>query len=92
VLEPLGSNIQEESIEGLALQPDGKIVTTGSRFQEPGGSSGIVSRYIAEMPPAPGPPKNFPPHSRIKGLPHKARQDALKRFHGTASDPDGTVS
>ncbi|MGN6276083.1 MAG: delta-60 repeat domain-containing protein [Solirubrobacterales bacterium] len=92
VLEPLGSNVQEESIERLALQPDGKIVTAGSRFQEPGGSSGIVSRYIAEPPPAPGPPKDLPPHSRIKGLPHKVHQDALKRFHGTASDPDGTVS
>jgi len=28
----------------------------------------------------------------IKGLHHKVRQGALKRFHGTASDPDGSVS
>lgn len=93
VLEPLGSNTEEESIEGLALQPDGKVVTAGSRYQEPGGSSGIVSRYIAdfETPPAPGPKPDLPPHSKIKGLPHKVHQNALKGFHGTASDPDGTV-
>jgi len=94
VLEPLGSNIEEESIEALALQPDGKIVTAGSRYQEPGGSSGIVSRYLAdfETPPALGPKPDLAPHSRIKGVPRKVQQDALKGFHGTASDPDGTVS
>lgn len=94
VVDTLGAGIEEESIEGLTLQPDGKIVTTGSRYAEPGGSSVVVSRYIAglETPPAPGPPKDLPPHSRIKGVPHKIRQAALKGFHGTASDPDGKVS
>lgn len=94
VLEPLGSNIEEESIEALALQPDGKIVTAGSRYREPGGSSGIVSRYLAnpEVPAPPGPKSDLPPRSRIKGVRHKVRQDTLKGFHGTASDPDGTVN
>ena len=95
VIGTLGAGIEEESIEGLALQPDGKIVTSGSRFAEPGGSSVVVSRYIAdfETPPVPVPPKkaDLPPHSRIKGLPHRVRQEALTRFHGTASDPDGKV-
>lgn len=94
VVGTLGAGIEEESIEGLALQPDGKIVTSGSRYAEPGGGSGVVSRYIADFdkPSPPGPPKDLPPHSRIKGLPHKVHQDALKGFHGTASDPDGRVS
>jgi uncharacterized delta-60 repeat protein len=95
VIEALGAGIEEESIEGLALLPDGKIVTSGSRFAEPGGSSVVVSRYIAdfEKPPVPVPPKkvNLPPHSRINGVPHKVRREALTGFHGTASDPDGTV-
>lgn len=93
VLGSLGAGVEEESLEALALQPDGKIVTTGDRYQEPGGLSGIVSRYIAnlEIPP---PPKseNLPPRSRIKGVPHKIRQEMLKGFHGTASDPDGSVA
>lgn len=94
VIGTLGAGIEEESIEGLALQPDGKIVTSGSRYAEPGGSSVVVSRYIAnlETPSPPGPPKDLPPHSKIKGVPHKIRQAALKGFHGTASDPDGKVS
>lgn len=96
VIGALGAGIEEESIEGLALQPDGKIVTSGSRYAEPGGSSVVVSRYIAdfEKPPVPVPPKkvNLSPHSRIKGVPHKVRQEALKGFHGTASDADGTVA
>lgn len=91
VVGKLGTGIEEESIEGLALQPDGKIVTSGSRYAEPGGGSGVVSRYIADLPVVP-PSKDLPPHSRIKGVPHKVREDALKRFHGTASDPDGSVS
>lgn len=92
VIGSLGAGIEEESIEGLAIQPDGKIVTSGSRYAEPGGGSGVVSRYIADFPVVPGPSKDLPPHSRIKGLPHKVHQEALKRFHGTASDPDGSVS
>lgn len=96
VIGALGAGIEEESIEGLALQPDGKIVTSGSRYAEPGGGSGVVSRYIADLekPPVPVPPKkvNLPPHSRIKGVPHKVQQEALKGFHGTASDPGGSVS
>jgi len=101
VVEPLASGVEEESIEGLALQPDGKIVTGGGRYAEPGGSSVIVSRYVAdpETPPVSGPPKAGPPktvadllpHSRIQALPRKISQDALTRFHGTASDPDGRV-
>lgn len=93
-LGKLEAGIEEESLERLAIQPDGKIVTAGSQFAEPGGFSGIVSRYIAnpEAPPVPGPPKvNLPPHSKIKGVPHKVRREALKGFHGTASDPDGKV-
>lgn len=93
VVGTLGAGIEEESIEGLALQLDGKIVTSGSRYAEPGGGSGVVSRYIAdfEKPVVPGPSKDLPPRSRIKGVPHKVHQEALKGFHGTASDPDGTV-
>jgi len=94
VVGTLGAGIEEESIEGLALQPDGKIVTSGSRYAEPGGGSGVVSRYIAdfEMPTSPGPKPDLSPRSKIKGVPHKLHQDLLKGFHGTASDPDGTVS
>lgn len=101
VIGTLGAGIEEESIEGLALQPDGKIVTAGSRYAEPGGSSGVISRYIAALetkplpsspPPAPPPKTNHPPHSTINGVPHKGRGKALTRFHGTASDPDGTVA
>jgi uncharacterized delta-60 repeat protein len=90
VPEPLEGNVEEESIEGLALQPDGKIVTVGTQYRESGGYSGVVSRYIAdaETPPS---KVDLPPHSKIKGTPHKARPQALTRFHGTASDPDGAV-
>jgi uncharacterized delta-60 repeat protein len=96
VARPLEAGLEQESLEGLAIQPDGKIVTTGYQYREPGGYSGVVSRYIAdfEAPPVPAPPQpvNAPPHSRIKGVPRKVQQGALKGFHGTASDPDGTVS
>ncbi|HET7510863.1 MAG TPA: hypothetical protein VFJ65_11530 [Solirubrobacterales bacterium] len=92
VIGTLGAGIEVESIEGLALQPDGKIVTNGSRYAEAGGGSGVVSRYIADFETPPPPPTNLPPRSRIKGVPHKVHQDVLKSFHGTASDPDGTVS
>jgi len=91
VIGSLGAGIEEESIEGLALQPDGKIVTSGSRYAEPGGGSGVVSRYIADFEAPPGPKPDLPPHSKIKGVPHKVHQEALKGFHGTASDADGTV-
>lgn len=95
VFGSLEAGIEEESLEALALQPDGKIVTTGDRFGEASGFAGIVSRYIAdfETPSGPGPPKtDLPPRSKIKGVPRKVRQGALTRFHGTASDPDGKVS
>jgi uncharacterized delta-60 repeat protein len=91
VVGTLGAGIEEESIEGLALQPDGKIVTSGSRYAEPGGGSGVVSRYIANFETPAGPKPDLPPRSKIKGLPHKVHQEALRGFHGTASDPDGTV-
>jgi uncharacterized delta-60 repeat protein len=92
VLGPLEGNVEEESLEGLALQPDGKIVTVGTQYREPGGFSGVVSRYIADAETPPPPPKvDLPPRSRIKGVPRKARPQALTRFHGTASDPDGRV-
>lgn len=94
VAEPLTAGLEEESLEGLAIQPDGKIVTTGYQYREPGGLSGVVSRYIADFetprPPLP-PPTNQPPHSKINGVLHKVREGVLKGFHGTASDPDGTV-
>ncbi|HEX5526471.1 MAG TPA: hypothetical protein VFX44_04630 [Solirubrobacterales bacterium] len=95
VLGSLEAGVEEEALEGLAIQPDGKIVTTGSQYSEPGGFAGIVSRYIAdfEKPLPPVPPKvNLAPHSRIKGVGHKVREGALRGFHGTASDPDGTVA
>ncbi len=93
VAEALGVGVEEESLEGLAIQPDGKIVTAGYQYREPGGYNGVVSRYFADFgaPPAPPQPVNAPPHSKIKGVPHKVRQGALKGFHGTASDSDGTV-
>ena len=99
VIGTLASGVEEESIEGLALQPDGKILTSGSRYAEPGGFSGVISRYIADpetkTPPVSVPPpkavENLPPHSTINGLPRKVRGKALIRFHGTASDPDGSV-
>jgi uncharacterized delta-60 repeat protein len=91
VVGTLGAGIEEESIEGLALEPDGKIVTSGSRYAEPGGGSGVVSRYIANFETPAGPKPDLPPRSKIKGLPHKVHQEALRGFHGTASDPDGTV-
>jgi uncharacterized delta-60 repeat protein len=92
VLGVLGAGTEEESLEGLALQPDGKIVTTSTQYREPGGFAAIVSRYIADLEtPSPPGPKDLPPHSKIKGVPHKVGADVLKGFHGTASDPDGTV-
>lgn len=91
MLEPLQGNVEEEPIEGMALQLDGKIVTVGGRFSEPGGSSGVVSRYIADLETPPSPAVDLPPHSKIVGVPHRARPRALTRFHGTASDPDGPV-
>ena len=91
VAEPLTAGVESESIEYLAIEPDGKIVTGGGRSLLAGEYGGIVSRYIADLE-KPGPPQaDQPPHSRIKGLPHKAHQAALKGFHGIASDPDGTV-
>jgi uncharacterized delta-60 repeat protein len=95
VLDPLAPGIEEESLEALAIAPDGKIVTSGSRYSEPGGETPIVSRYIADLeaPPKPPPPSssNQPPHSKIKKFPHKIHRHGLKGFGGTASDPDGTV-
>jgi uncharacterized delta-60 repeat protein len=94
VVGKLGAGIEEESIEGLALQPDGKIVASGSLYAEPGGGSGVVSRYIADFPAPPAPPKKTDrgPHSKIKGLHRNVHQKALKGFHGTATDPDGSVA
>jgi uncharacterized delta-60 repeat protein len=93
VLEPVGPALESESLEGLAIQPDGKIVTTGYQSLT-AGYVPVVSRNIAnfEAPSPPPPPPNLAPHSRIKGVPHKVGQGMLKGFHGTASDPDGTVS
>jgi hypothetical protein len=94
VLEPVGGKVEDESLEGLAIQPDGKIVTTGYQSLI-AGYVPVVSRNIAnfEAPlPPPKPSVDLAPHSRIKGVPHKVHQDVLKGFHGTASDPDGTVS
>jgi uncharacterized delta-60 repeat protein len=92
VLGALGGGIEEESLEGLAIQPDGKIVSAGSRYREPGGLAGIVSRYLADFETPPMPKKvDLAPHSRIEGVQHKVRERVLTGFHGTASDPDGTV-
>lgn len=78
--------------EGIAVQSDGRIVTAG--YQSLIASyRPVVSRYLAnfETPPVPGPKADLLPRSRIKGVHRKVHQDALKGFHGTASDPDGTV-
>lgn len=94
VLEPVAGEVEDESLEGLAIQSDGKILTAGYQSFATGYEA-VVSRYIAnfEAPPVPvSSKKNLPPHSRIKGVHRKVQQEALTGFHGTASDPDGTVS
>lgn len=93
VLGPVKGEVEDESLEGLAIQPDGKILTTGYQSFT-AGYTAVVSRYIAnfEAPPVPPKKENLPPHSRIKGVPHKVQQAALTKFHGTASDPDGSVA
>jgi uncharacterized delta-60 repeat protein len=94
VLGPLASGLEEEGLERLAIEPDGKIVTSGSQSLNAGGENAVVSRYIADLekPPAPPPHADLPPHSSIRKIPHRVRRHALKAFRGTATDPDGTVA
>lgn len=85
------NSFRNESLEGLAMAPDGKIVAAGEGYPYGGESSVVVSRYLGD-PEGPPPPPNLAPHAKMKKVPHKIRADRLKRFRGTASDPDGRVA
>jgi uncharacterized delta-60 repeat protein len=93
VFGPLAGEVEDESLEGLAIQPDGKILTAGYQSFATGYEA-VVSRYIANFEaPLPKPPSpDLPPRSKIKGVPRKVQQGVLKGFRGTASDPDGSVA
>jgi uncharacterized delta-60 repeat protein len=101
VLGPLESGVEDEGLGGLAIQPSGKIVASSTQYRTASGFVGIVSRYLAdfETPPLPLPPASAPPlskpdeppHSRIGHLRRRVRHGTRMKFHGTASDPDGTV-
>jgi uncharacterized delta-60 repeat protein len=59
VLRLLPAGIEGESLEGMALQADGRILTTTSEYPTGGPGSAVASRYIADVeksnvgPPAP---------------------------------------
>jgi len=48
------SGIGEEQLKGMALQADGRILTSTSPQPIGGGGSAVVSRYLAVTPPASG--------------------------------------
>lgn len=94
VLGPLGAGVEDEDLKGLAIQPDGKIITAGTEYfgVEPFYVP-VVSRYIADIEaPAEPPPKpkvDAPPDTNMKKVPRKVAPADLTRLRGTASDPDG---
>lgn len=59
VLRALPAGTEDESLEGMALQADGRILTTGTEYPTGGPGSAVASRYIADFekpnvgPPAP---------------------------------------
>ncbi len=89
---PLTQGANEESLEGIVVQPDSKIIATGTAYPISAPGSPVASRYIGE-PEAEAPPQqakpDLPPDTNMKKVPHKVEAADLAGFRGTASDPDG---
>ena len=95
VLRPLPAGIEDELLEGMALQADGRILTTGTEYPTGEPSHAVVSRYLSDFekpnagpPPAP-PSPNGRPDTDMRPVPRKLSLGELKVVRGTASDPDG---
>ncbi len=91
VLVPLKSGVADESLEGLAIQPDSKIIATGTAYPPSAPGIPVVSRYIGEIE-AEGVHATRPderPDTNMKKVPRRVESGDLSRFRGTASDPDG---
>lgn len=89
---PASSPFEDESIESIALAPDGKILTGGEGYPEEGESSVLVSRYLGDPLPVTQRLPDVAPDTKMKKVPHKIRANRLRRFSGTASDSDSRVA
>jgi uncharacterized delta-60 repeat protein len=90
VRSPLPSGVEEEFVEAIAIQPDGRILTTGEASPAVLPSSAVATRYLADFEkPIAGPPRLGQPDTNMKSVPRRLSLGALKAVRGTASDPGG---
>lgn len=79
-----------EIFEDAALDAEERTVVVSTAYMGGGNTEVVVSRYLGDPRPQPPPvPTNAAPHARMKKVPKLVKPAKLKRFSGTASDPDG---
>lgn len=81
-----------EIFQDAALDAEERTVVVSTAYIGGGNTEVVVSRYLGDPRPQPVvvvAPGNRAPHARMKKVPKKVRPARLKRFSGTASDPDG---
>ncbi|MFN8215563.1 MAG: delta-60 repeat domain-containing protein [Solirubrobacterales bacterium] len=82
-----------ETWEASALDSRERLVLVSRSFEGNETTRVVVTRLLGDKPPAgPEPAPNEAPHARIKKLPKKVRAAELKRFAGTAADPEGSLA
>jgi uncharacterized delta-60 repeat protein len=75
-----------EAFDAAALDPEERMLTVSVAFLGAGQTEVVVRRFLGDKQPR---LVNRPPHARIKKLAKKIAAVKLKRFSGTAADPDG---
>lgn len=84
-----------ELFDGAALDPEERLVYVGRAYIGNGNTEVVISRYLGDrQPPVALVPRaaarpNRAPHARMKKVPKRVKAAKLKRFSGTAGDPDG---
>jgi uncharacterized delta-60 repeat protein len=78
---PFGENFEDSTLDAQ----EGLVIA--SRAYIGGGNTEVVVTRYGD--PWLSPPVNRAPHARMKKVPKKIKAAKLKRFSGTASDPDG---
>lgn len=80
-----------ESFEDAALDPEERVVVAGRAYVGDGNTEVVVRRILGDKVPVGPPAVNQAPHARMKKVPKKVKAAKLKRFSGTASDPEGAT-
>jgi uncharacterized delta-60 repeat protein len=78
-----------ESFEDAALDPEERLVMDSTAYVGNNVTETVITRILGDK--VPKGPENKAPHARMKKVPKKVKAAKLKRFSGTASDPEGAA-